>query len=982
MLSVLAQESPQACTAKSQPDATDVSITAYHAKYFAYELAKRSSRGGAEKLAKPLATAQVDLNPHQIEAAQFALRSPLSKGVILADEVGLGKTIEAGLVISQRWIEKKRKILVITPAHLRKQWQSELTSKFFLPATILEARGFNGQVATGIDPFDQSDSIVICSFQFAAAKRDHVRRVPWDLAVIDEAHRLRNVYRAGNSTAKAIKEALMGRAKLLLTATPLQNSLLELYGLVTIIDEYVFGDFKTFKSKFGRLPTEAAVKKLKLRLSPICHRTLRRQVAEYVRYTNRYALVQEFYPTEEEQCLYDLVSDYLKRKNLYAFPAHQRQLMTLILRKLLASSTQALLRTLEGLVRRLEKILEGQHVPDLEAETATDFEILAEIKEDLECAEIEGEDRRAPLSPEELRTLKGELEYLQSCHKLAASIAKNSKGEVLLVALKRGFEEAQRKGAQKKAVIFTESVRTQFYLQSILEDSEYRGKFVLFNGSNSDEASRQILSEWLQKYKHTDKVSGSRSADMRAALVDRFRDEAQILIATEAAAEGLNLQFCSLVVNYDMPWNPQRVEQRIGRCHRYGQKCDVIVINFLNKRNAVDQRIYELLDKKFKLFDGVFGSSDEVLGAIGSGVDLEKRITDIYQHCRTAEEVDSDFISLQSELRGQISEKTRRTLNQLLDNFHEDVQSKLRWTAQQNAEYLNKYESWLWLSTRFILRDCARFEAGLEKSRMFLLEKNPFAASEIELGAYTLGGNAEGAHCYRLNHPLAQEVIKACQGISTPKCELQFDCPTGEAADELQPFRGKSGWLQLRMLTIAGLDIEDHLVFCGCSTGGVIMSQGQCRHLFTIPARMRSLGPELDEEHSVVLLGRILESEKDRLLSSLAERDTGFLEQEREKLNLWKEDKCESLMLPVLELKVRLQELRERARAGRTLAAKLQCHRERQELEGKLERALRKCNSDVRDLDKANESRLDAVQSGMQQQITEQALFTVRWRLG
>jgi len=129
-------------------------------------------------------------------------------------------------------------------------------------------------------------------------------------------------------------------------------------------------------------------------------------------------------------------------------------------------------------------------------------------------------------------------------------------------------------------------------------------------------------------------------------LVEYFRDEAVIMIATEAGAEGINLQFCSLVVNYDLPWNPQRIEQRIGRCHRYGQRHDVVVVNFLNRKNAADQRVYQLLSEKFKLFEGVFGASDEVLGNIESGVDFEKRIAQIYQQCRTEDEIQSAFDAL------------------------------------------------------------------------------------------------------------------------------------------------------------------------------------------------------------------------------------------------------------------------------------------------------------------------------------------------
>src|SRR5450759_3525620 len=172
-----------------------MNLTPYHAKYFAYELTKRSSSDSMQKLASALVDAQVDLNPHQVEAALFAFRSPLSKGAILADEVGLGKTIEAGILLSQKWAEQKRKILIVVPASLRKQWHQELSDKFFLPSVLLETKTFNEQVKQGnLNPFDRTE-IVICSFQFARSKEPYLRQVTWDLAVIDEAHRLRNVYK-------------------------------------------------------------------------------------------------------------------------------------------------------------------------------------------------------------------------------------------------------------------------------------------------------------------------------------------------------------------------------------------------------------------------------------------------------------------------------------------------------------------------------------------------------------------------------------------------------------------------------------------------------------------------------------------------------------------------------------------------------------------------------------------------------------------
>ena len=337
-----------------------VPLTDYHAKYFAHELTRRSPPDSVEKLAGALMDAQVDLNPHQIDAALFAFKSPLSKGALLADEVGLGKTIEAGLVLSQKWAERRRRILVITPSNLRKQWYQELTEKFFLPCRILESKSYNAAIRQGqFRPFEAPE-IVICSYHFAKSKAGDVNALPWDLVVIDEAHRLRNVYKPSNVIANTLKMALAGKDKLLLTATPLQNSLLELFGLVSFIDEHTFGDLQSFREQFANLSQEHVFQTLKARLKPVCHRTLRRQVLPYIKYTKRLPLVQEFTPEESEDRLYHLVSEYLQRENLYALPASQRTLITLVLRKLLASSSFAIAGALTSMSNRLKAKLRRQ----------------------------------------------------------------------------------------------------------------------------------------------------------------------------------------------------------------------------------------------------------------------------------------------------------------------------------------------------------------------------------------------------------------------------------------------------------------------------------------------------------------------------------------------------------------------------------------------------------------------------------------------
>ena len=479
-------------------------LTDYHAKYFAHELTRRYPSDSVEKFAGAVASAQVDLNPHQVDAALFAFRSPLSKGAVLADEVGLGKTIEAGLVISQRWAERKRRILIITPANLRKQWHQELTEKFFLPCSLIESRSYNQAIKLGnFRPFETQDSVVICSYHFARSKASDVSAMPWDLVVIDEAHRLRNVYKPSNVIANTLKLALAQKDKLLLTATPLQNSLLELFGLVSFLDEHTFGDLKSFREQFTNLNQNQVFQSLKDRLKPICHRTLRRQVTAYIPFTRRFPLVEEFTPEESEDRLYNLVSDYLRRDNLQALPASQRSLMTLVLRKLLASSTFAIAGALATISKRLkDRLRKNESDESLEEQLDQDYEALEETAE-----EWPEEPAEEPLSDADRAALEAEIADLDAFAALATSIEHNAKGKALLAALGVAFEKAAQLGGAQKAIIFTESRRTQNYLLRVLADSPFSEGIVLFNGSNTDERSKQIYATWLERHQGTDRVN-------------------------------------------------------------------------------------------------------------------------------------------------------------------------------------------------------------------------------------------------------------------------------------------------------------------------------------------------------------------------------------------------------------------------------------------------------------------------------------------
>ena len=936
--------------------------TPYHSQYWAHALTLKGSTGTIDDLSRSIANARVDLNPHQVDAALFAVRSPLSRGVVLADEVGLGKTIEAGIVLAQRWAERRRHLLLILPANLRKQWAEELAGKFSLPSIILESKSYTQLVKKGHhDPFNQPGQVVICSYNFAATKAAELGQLPWDLVVIDEAHRLRNVYKPGNKIAHAINEALARVPKLLLTATPLQNSLLELYGLVSVIDEHVFGDPVTFRLQFLQGNDERGRNAvLRERLRPICIRTLRKQVMEYIRFTQRIPITERFYPSDEEHQLYELVSAYLQRDILFALPTNQRKLMTLILRKLLASSTFAIAGTLRGLEHRLAKA-EQMLLPSM----AEDYEATEEVAEEWgeEAAETpEGNDAQA---------MRTELEELRRYADLAESIRQNTKGEKLLTALQAGLDKAAELDAEHKAVIFTESRRTQQYLYEHLSEHGYAGQIVLINGSNSDGDSKAIYARWKARHAGSATITGSRTADMKAALVEEFRNHATLLIATESAAEGVNLQFCSLVVNFDLPWNPQRIEQRIGRCHRYGQKRDVVVVNFLNMRNAADQRVFELLSEKFRLFDGVFGASDEVLGAIESGVDFEKRIVEVYQCCRTEEEIQAAFDELQRDLDEQIQTRMLETRRLILEHFDEDVQRRLRIHRDEAIAALSDRQEWLLGLARKELVGDAQF--AQEEPRFF------YTGDRAESGHYHLDwrkAEENGDFFFRSDHPLAQHISQLAQGRALPPATISFQYQDmGRRISVLDSLIGQGGWLELARLTVDAFDTEEFLVFSAHTDDGQPLDEEQCQKLFTLAATVETPAPFIPSDQLTALRqGRVAE-----LLHQAEARSTAFFDEEVNKLDLWAEDLKVGQERELKELDREIRDARKRSTAAPTLDEKVESQKKIRELESNRNRKRRELYDAQDAIDRQRDDLIARIEQQLRQEYNVELLFTIRW---
>lgn len=935
------------------------SLTTYHARYYALELRRRGTRDDVAAMGTALFDARVDLVPHQVEAGLFALaalrqRDQEAPGRILADEVGLGKTIEAGLVLCQLWAERKRRLLVLAPAALRKQWAMELDSKFGLPVRIAEGRGeeahFGGR------------KVVVASYSYAARRAEVLSTEDWDLVICDEAHRLRNAYRADSRLAKTLAVALRRAPKLLLTATPLQNSLLELYGLCSVIDERIFGDLATFKARFMRGSPD--VEALRERIRPVMHRTLRRDVLAYVRYTERRALTFRFRFSSAERHLYDEVSSLLARDELASLPRSQRGLATMVVRKLLASSSCAVAGVLRTIRDRLERMMAKQPLPPLHEEFADEGFDEAWLEEIFDP----GPRLSSNVDP------RAEADELVRLADLADGIPVDQRAVALVEALSAGFERLRAQGASEKAVIFTESRRTQAMLKGHLEANGYADQIVCFHGGGPDPEHQPILNRWLNE--HPEAAAGaSRSANLRAAIVDHFERAARILIATEAGAEGLNLQFCSMVVNYDLPWNPQRVEQRIGRCHRYGQKHDVVVVNFLEETNAAEQRVYELLSEKFKLFDGIFGASDAIIGLLESGVGFERKVHHIFDTCRTSDEIEAAFEELRKELEVELTERENRARRALLDHFDRDVHDRLQVQLDEARARMNRVEELFWNLTRWALGDAADFN---DARLTFRLGAPP---ERIQAGYYELirreGNRVADPFVYRLTHPLGEHVLARGATAKTPPAHLVFDVSAYDRNLSLvKALRGRSGWLRLDRLRILGFAEEEHLLFAGSIDGGGSVDLETAERMFLVPASAhppRSSAPQvLEREARHVITVRTAEA---------AERNLKDFEAARERLYRQAEDDIVAAEEAVKDLRRQERDLDRQARAAPTLEEKQAILRRQSDVEARKVKARHHLHDVEDDVRARRAAQLDELERRVTQRSEVDTVFTVSWEV-
>jgi hypothetical protein len=797
---------------------------------------RRSTEG--RRYASAQRSGRIDPNPHQIDAVMFALGRVREGGCILADEVGLGKTIEAGLVMAQLRAEGAKRILLVAPKALVGQWQEELFSLFGVSVHLADAEP---------GAFDGSGIFLIGRDLLGSdsALSRLLESGPFDLCVVDEAHEIfagiyRRFDRSGHYLGDSPHAKLAGRLRallggqtpvLLLTATPLQNSLVELWGLVQYVDRTgtLLGDLPTFRQMFcaddDRVLLSGQASDLQRRMQVVVQRTLRRQAQEFMKtpFVGRRTRLFEYSMTPEERAVYDDVTRYLLDPEIAAFHGLSRRLLVIGFHRRMASSHRALSASLERVAERLRKLLEGEDTDiDIELEPADDSE---EGELGLEPESREGGGPDPVRVGSELALVEGFVERLER-------LETDSKAQALLLALGVLDAEAARGQTSGKLVIFTESLATQDYLRALLVGAGKvpDGEITLFRGDNTSERARQALLAWEADVGSNlaEDAHPSREVAMRLALVHEFARRSRVFISTEAGAKGLNLQFCDTVINYDLPWNPQRIEQRIGRVHRYGQTRDVTVINFLQRDNAADRLTFDILSRKLELFGRVLDASDAVLyepGRPASGGALQNlaevftsELEQIYRSARSVEQIESEILRLGASLEEQKREfekSQRRTAEIIESRFDAAVRQTFRHIAAELPKHLHDLDRDL----ERLLCDWLESEGlafGVEVSgerRTIRIDPNPTLPEGYRDGVrLVVGGGHDVAEGEPLSvgHPLARAAAEAAREATSGVFRLRLG--RGDESPGLRELHGRRGRLRLVKLRYPGFEPVDRLL--------------------------------------------------------------------------------------------------------------------------------------------------------------------------
>ena len=684
----------------------------------------------AERLLPVFASSAMEVFPFQVAAANFALKAQYLKGAVLCDEGALGKTFEALMLIAQKWFEKRDRILIMVPLPLLRQWQEVMEKHFTFPFAV----------AGDTLP----DGVVLATYEWTAAHAAELAAIHWDLAVLEEAHWLRKDNKESSAVTAALSNASF---KLLLTATPLTTSIMDLHSLISLIDPSALPGEKEFYQRYFR--HEERYGELAGIVGKYCFRTTRHAVRSYLQIPYRVAHTALYSFSPEEKKVYSLLENYWNREEKHAFPAMEKYDLALLLSRTFSSSSAALGKLVTGVIERLGN----------DSESAVFQEILAAIQK----------------------------------------ISLDTKAQLLLKSLRAGFAELRKRGAAAKCLIFTENRATQTMLESLLSS---HWKTVCYHGG----ADQSIL---------------------------KFQREAQILIATDAASEGFNLEFCSFLVNYDLPYNTLTVEQRINRCHRQNQKSDVLVLNFLNPDNFADVRTLELVNKRMAQFNGIIGLSDDVLGSIG------EEFADTLAKLRNISEIEQELAGKLKKFSAPNQQLLKETSDTLFSSFTPEVARNIRLTPEYVKVRCAELNATLWAITKGFFSQFPdfQFDDGTRTLRCPDPPPKVFTGARLGRSEYSMSPDYQprsGRHT--LTGSLARNLLGEIHWRGVPESGiLALDASVEPCRIALYRIKTSNGYCSR---------------FAGKTAAGRELSDEECRALLKLPVAQWKAQGELIGEHN------------------------------------------------------------------------------------------------------------------------------------
>jgi hypothetical protein len=431
------------------------------------------------------------------------------------------------------------------------------------------------------------------------------------------------------------------------------------------------------------------------------------------------------------------------------------------------------------------------------------------------------------------------------------------------------------------------------------------------------------------------------------------------------------------LINYDLPWNPQKVEQRIGRVHRYGQKNDVVIVNFVNRKNRADNRVFELLNDKFKLFEGVFGASDEILGAIVSGdIDIEKRIYEIYQKCRSDEQIDLEFNRLNSDVQQALEVRERAAIQTMMNKLDISVLRKLKHRREHSSLFLDEYQQ--------MLLNFARAELPSAE-----FHDKHFFYNSVRYDLMWEQSRKNDSEFFRLQaveHKLAWELIRKVKArspstILPDRTKIAFRYSATENQGQyfaLRDYINQSGIISVNKLTFnyAGI-VEEHLLVAAKTDNGTVLDEEDAMRLLEIPAEKQNAGIQVNSRELEPIFDKLAIDRKLETRKKLEQ----YFEQESAKLERWADDRRRALEMEVQELDREIREQKKAARQLASLQEKIDFKRAIKLKEAGRDRAMASYQEAKKKIEQQEDVLLDEIQGKLELDQSMQPLFCVYWTL-